>query len=261
MTTPTGIRALLLRSAAATLLAMPLSVAHAQEDSGDDQAQMSPSAEDGETGGNGDALGSQRQGPAEDQLVATVGDAEIRGADVLTVIGMLPEPMRAQPQEVLVPMAVDQLVFRELVLQEARAQNLDEDEEVQSMVEESGAAAEEDAMVQVWMRRELEQAVGDEQVQQVYEQLKERAGGEAPPIEQVRPQIEQHLSQQAVLDLRQSLAEGVSIVLYDPSGNPIEMSADGGQGEGQGGDGDDGSDSGSGEGDGSGSDGGDGSSD
>ncbi len=246
MTKTMDIKAILLGSAAATLLAMPPSIAHAQEQTSQDQAQQSQTAEGDQSGGSdsasqqqagGDASGSQGQTPAADQLVATVGEAEIRGGDVLTVIGLLPEPMRAQPPELLVPMAVDQLVFRELILQQALEQNLGEDPEVRSMVEQSSSAAEEDALVQVWLRRELENAVTDEQVQQVYDQLTQTAGGEAPPLEQVRPQIEQHLRQQAVADIRQNLAEGVSIVLYDPSGNPVEMSAGGGQGQQQGGSG------------------------
>lgn len=235
----------LLRSCALAALAASTMVGAAHAQSQDTQA-------------DGGQQGGQNQAPTSDQLVATVGGAEIRGGDVLTVIGTLPEPLRTQPAEMLVPIAVDQLVFRELILKQAREQNLAQDPEVQSMVEQSSSAAEEDALVQVWLRRELEKTVTDEQIQQTYDQLTQTAEGEAPPLEQVRPQIEQHLRQQAVADIRQNLAEGVSIVLYDPSGNPVEMSSGGGQGQqGSGGgsnsSGGDGSGSGSGEGSSSGS--------
>ena len=104
------------------------------------------------------------QAPAGDQLMATVGEAEIRGGDVLTVIGMLPAPVRAQQPDMLAPIELDQLILRELILQQARGQSLAEDPEVRSLVEQSGVVAEEDAMVQVWLRRELEGAVTDQAV-------------------------------------------------------------------------------------------------
>jgi hypothetical protein len=42
------------------------------------------------------ATDDEQGGPAADALVATVGEREIRGSDVMTVIGMLPEPLQAQ---------------------------------------------------------------------------------------------------------------------------------------------------------------------
>jgi hypothetical protein len=230
-----------LRGCAVTaLLALALTgAATAQEQSGQgDQTATQPEQARGEQAGEGDqnqaqtaatgdATGDQGQAPANDQLVATVGEAEIRGADVLTVIGLLPEPLRAQQPDMLVPIALDQLVFRELILRQAREQNLSEDPEVQSLVQQSSADAEEDAMVQVWLRRELQNAVSDQAVQDTYDRLSQNAGGEVPPLEQIRSQIEQHLRQQALADLRQRLAQDVDIVLYDPSGQPMQQSQGG----------------------------------
>ena len=184
--------------------------------------QGQPTNQGGQSG-DGQQQAGQNQAPASDQLVATVGDAEIRGADVLTVIGMLPEPLRAQQPDMLVPIALDQLIFRELILQQAREQNLKQDPEVHSLVQQSSASAEEDALMQVWLRRELESAVSDQAVQQTYDQLSQNATSQVPPLEQIRPQIEQHLRQQAVADLRQRLAQEAEIVLYDPSGQPIQQ--------------------------------------
>jgi hypothetical protein len=70
----------------------------------------------------------------------------------------------------LVPIALDQLVMRELILQQAMTENLGEDPEVIARVDSSNQTAEEDAMVQVWLRRELKGAVTDAEVQRIYDE-------------------------------------------------------------------------------------------
>ena len=41
-------------------------------------------------------------------------------------------------------------------------------------------------------------------------------------MEQLRPQIEQHLRQQAMQDIQARLRQGAEIVFYDPSGQPLD---------------------------------------
>lgn len=166
-------------------------------------------------------------GAGADTLVATVGEGRITGGDVMAMIGALPPQLRQQPPEMLVPMAVDSLVLRELIVQEARAQNLAEDPEVQALVETAGQAAQEDAMVQVYLQRELGSRVTDEAVQQAYDAVAQTAQGQLPPLEQVRPQIEQQLQQQALQGLRAELEGDVVVVFYGPDGRPMQAGAGG----------------------------------
>ena len=157
--------------------------------------------------------------PAEVPLVATVGEVEITGTDVAEVIDTLPPQLRQQP---LIPMAVDSLVLRELVVQDARAQGLAEDPEVQKLVEGAAGDVEDDALVQVYLSREIEERVTNEAVQGVYDDLAQGAEGELPPLEQVRPQIEQRLGQQALAELRDELGAEVEVVFYGPDGEPMD---------------------------------------
>ena len=220
-------------TAIAALMSVPLAtgaaVAQQQTDQTTQQAQDSAQQQSQEQSsqsatGSGQAAGDQQ----EDAIVATVGDAEIRGSDVMTVIGMLPPQLQSQPPQMLVPMALEQLILRELILEEARGQNLADDPEVQALVENSAQTAEEDAMVQIWLDREMASVVTDEAVQQVYEGAQAQGAQDLPPVEEVRAQIEQHLRQQAMQDIRMRLREGADVVLYDPTGRPMEQQQGGG---------------------------------
>ena len=226
-------------TAIAALLSVPLASGAAfaqqsqetgQTDQSTTPSQDTPSQDAGQqqssqsATGSGQAAGDQQT----DAVVATVGDAEIRGSDVMTVIGMLPPQLQSQPPQMLVPMALEQLILRELILEEARGQNLADDPEVVALVENSAQTAEEDAMVQVWLDREMAGVVTDEAVQQVYEGAQAQGAQNLPPVEEVRPQIEQHLRQQAMQDIQMRLREGADVVLYDPTGRPIEQQSSGG---------------------------------
>lgn len=183
-----------------------------------------------ESGSSGSGESQTQSGAVQlinpDQLVAPVGETEIIGADVSEFIDSLPPRMRQQPPQMLISMAVQKMVLRELLLQEADTQNLGEDPEVQSIVEQAGDVAREDAMVQVYLMRELETRVTDEAVQQTYDQIAEQTEEELPPLEDVRLQIEQQLQQQAVQGVQQDLAGDVEIVFYGPDGEPMEAGTD-----------------------------------
>lgn len=210
----------LLSTAMAAVFAIPFAAmpALAQENQSKDAGQASDQQDS--SAANSTTAGNQQQA---DSLVATVGKKEIRGSDVMTVIGLLPPQLQSQPPQMLVPIALEQLILRELILQEAQAQNFAEDPEVIALVEDSAQTAEEDAMVQVWLDREMANAVSDEAVQNVYDQAKAQSQEELPPLEEVRPQIEQSLRQQAMQEVRMQLREGADIVLYDPTGRPMEQ--------------------------------------
>ena len=211
-------------TAAVALLGLPFAAGTAfAQDTGQTQQQTSQDAMQQQPAQTANGTGQTGGGQQSDATVATVGDAEIRGSDVMAVIGMLPPQLQQQPPQMLVPMALQQLILRELILQEARGQNLAEDPEVIALVESSSQAAQEDAMVQVWLNRQMANVVTDEAVQQTYEAAQAQGQQELPPIEEVRPQIEQQLRQQAMQDIQMRLREGADIVLYDPTGQPIEQ--------------------------------------
>ncbi len=206
---------------------------------GDAGAMSSDNAEAAPTGDAGAAPQADAQAgsqsPAGDQtapgrvlepemLIASVGETEIRGADILRFLASLPPQMRNQAPEMLLSLAIQQLVLRAMIIEEARAAGLADDPEVKKLVESEGPEAEDDAMVQTWLTREFENRIGDEDVQAAYDEAKANAGAdqELPPIDQVRPQIEQMLRQQAINTIRQELQQGADITFYDAQGNPVK---------------------------------------
>ncbi len=147
-----------------------------------------------------------------DAVVVTVGDAEILGSDVLQAIGTLPPTLRQQPTELLLPMALQQLVLRELILDRARSENLTEDPEFASMAEQASSQAQENTTVQFWLQREVANAVTDDTVNAAYSRMKENVQGELSPLEDIRPQIERELRRVAVNRIRADLqAQGPEI--------------------------------------------------
>lgn len=159
-----------------------------------------------------------------DQPVAAVGDAQITRQDVADAISGLPAQMRQQPAETLVPAVVNQLVSRELILRAARDEGLAEDPTVAERAgADAGEIAQENAMVQFYLERALQDAVSDEAVQATYDAARQQADSELPPLESVRPQIERQLRMEAFGELRSDLAQDVSIVFYDSEGAPQEV--------------------------------------
>lgn len=180
------------------------------ESTGTDQATTDSS--------NGDQSG-------EDILIVTVGDKDILSSDVSAAISLLPPQFRQQPREMLIPMAINQLIARELILRAAMAENLDKDPEVVALVGDAQQANEQDAMIQVWLRRELDERVTDKEIQAEYDEVKASTEQEIPPLEAVRAQIEQQLRQQAFSGLQENLREDVMITYYGPDGTPTTASS------------------------------------
>ena len=216
-------------SAIAALLSLPLATgaAFAQQSQGTDQTQQSTerTQQQPSQSGSGETSSGQTSGSeqASNAVVATVGSTEILGSDVMTFIGALPPQLQSQPPQMLLPMALDQLILRELILENARSQNLADDPEVVALAGSAAQAAEDDAMVQVWLTREMANVVTEAAVQQAYDDAKAQGQQNLPPIEVVRPQIEQYLRQQEIRNIGMRLREGAQIVLFDATGQPIEQ--------------------------------------
>ncbi len=197
-----------------SLAAAPL---YAQE-TDSTQSENNQSAQTGTDGSTtNDTSGSEM---GEDTLIVTVGDADILGSDVSAAISLLPPQVRQQPPEMLVPMAVNQLIARELILKAAMAEKLNEDPEVIALVADSQNASEQDAMVHVWLQRKLGESVTDNEVEAKYEEIKANSDQEIPPLDAVRPQIEQQLRQEAFAGIQEDLSKDVEIVYYGPDGKP-----------------------------------------
>jgi len=145
-------------------------------------------------------------------VIATVGDAEILGSDVTRVIGMLPPTMRQQPDKLLLSAALQQLVLRELILDRARSESLAEDPTFASLSEQASAEAVENITMQFWLQREMANAVTDEAVNAAYEEFTQSAQGDVPPLDAIRPQIEQELRRRGMDRIRADLqAKGPEI--------------------------------------------------
>ncbi|WP_334061050.1 SurA N-terminal domain-containing protein [Limimaricola cinnabarinus] len=169
----------------------------------------------------------------DNRKVATVNGTDIVTSDLMRFVDMLPDQLRrSQPPEMVISAAIQQLVMRELILEEARSANLAENDRVKQLVEQSTIDAEDDAMIQVWLEQEFEDDITDEAVQGAYDALQATSTQELPPLEQVRPQIEQQLRQQAYADLQTQLQQGADIVFYDASGNAVTPQSGSGQGNG-----------------------------
>lgn len=221
----------LLGGAAAIALALGFSHAPAAAQdgggqSGEMQEQTEMQAGEGADGGDPTVAVTTPEGteaPGGNLLVATVGDAEIREADVMAALQSLPPQARQQPPQVLVPAVVNQLILRELVLDEARAQGLEEDPEVVAMVGGGGPEALEQALVQVWFQRELADRVTDEDIEAAYADLQEANPDMDQELAEVRPQIQNMLQRQAAQTVGAELRQNAEITFYDEAGDPVEM--------------------------------------
>lgn len=99
-----------------------------------------------------------------------------------------------------------------------------------ALIEEAGRTLEEDALIAVYLEDQLDTRVTEEAVQQAYKQSQNQVpGDESLPLEEVRPQIEQQLRQQALLTIRENLTEGADVVFYGAGGVPIDGSENGSQ--------------------------------
>ena len=171
----------------------------------------------------------QQAAQQQDALVATVGDEKITRSDVMDAITELPPQVRQTPPQMLFPAVLDQLVTRELIVQEARAANLQDDPEVTSMTDAQTEDAREQAMVQVWLRRELEDRITDEQVQATVDELK-AANPQVEDTPGLTQQVKQALQVQAIADISDELRKSAEVTFYDPAGQPVEGAAQVGQG-------------------------------
>lgn len=219
-----------------SLFAAPLSAQETDSSKSDTPAQTTQNNSDSSSNASTDkSTASSDSSVADDAdtadgdagvLVVRVGDADISRSDVSGAISALPPQLRQQPPEMLVPMAVNQLIARELIYKAASDEKLADDPEVVALVEEARSANEKDAMIQVWLQRELGKRVTDEDVEAKYDEIKANSGEKIPPLDAVRAQIEQQLRQDAFGSVEDDLRKEVEIVYYGSDGKPQTASSD-----------------------------------
>ena len=122
--------------------------------------------------------GQESAQDGENPVVATVDGTEIRRAEVDAAIQQLPQQARQLPDEMLVPLVADRLAIGQLIADRAYAADLQED----PVVEERLAEAERNIVQDLWLEREIESRMTDEQIQAAYQAFL----AENPPQEEVK---------------------------------------------------------------------------
>lgn len=198
--------------------------------SGSDGSASEGSSGDGAASGGSMSGGDGMQGsdmsdamPDGSSVVVSVGDTDITADEVREMLSAMPQQAQNQPVEVLVPIAVEELVMRELVLQDAQEQGMDDNDEVQQLRDSDASEDEiEGAIIRAYLAEELETEVSDDEAQETYDELSDTAQTELPPLEEVRPQIEQQIQQRRLVELRDELMADTEVVYYGPDGEPRE---------------------------------------
>lgn len=170
-------------------------------------------------------------GAARDIVVATVNGVEIRQSDIQQAITTLPPQMQQLAPEMVVSMAVDQLVTGELLLEQARAENLQDDPQVRRLVEPMIEQLTEQAMIRVWLTRQFDQQLDDTRLQEEFAEFQQANPDSELTLEQARPQLEQAIRQQILDSLTADLRQDAEIIFYDASGDPLESESAAGGGD------------------------------
>jgi peptidyl-prolyl cis-trans isomerase C len=110
------------------------------------------------------ALAAQQSGGAEDKVVARVNGEEIRQSDVTAMARTLPPQYQSQVEQIK-HLLVDRLVDFKLAGMAGRDAGLASDERVKAFV----AKAEEQAIRELYLEREIEARITDELIQEAYQ--------------------------------------------------------------------------------------------
>ena len=108
-------------------------------------------------------LAAQEGGGGEDRVVARVNGEEIRWSDVLALVRTLPQQYQTQLMQIY-PMLVQRLIDSKLAGEAGRAAGLAGDDRVKAFV----VKAEEQAIREVYLEREIDARITDAMVQDAY---------------------------------------------------------------------------------------------
>ena len=104
--------------------------------------------------------------PSPDAVIAKVGGDEIHYADLQEASQTLPEQLRQLPPTMLYPMLLDQLVDRQVIVQQAKKENLQSDPKVQVAIQRATNAALQNAL----LTREIQPMLSPEAIKARYDQ-------------------------------------------------------------------------------------------
>lgn len=114
----------------------------------------------------------------EDPVVATVNGDPIYQSEVIAAIETLPPQVRQLPQQMLLPAVADQIATGRLIAEQARAQGLNDDPEVEARLQQART----NILQEVWLDRQVQERLTDERIDAAYDAWLEQN----PPQEQVR---------------------------------------------------------------------------
>lgn len=104
--------------------------------------------------------------PAPEAVIAKVGGDEIHYADLQDALQGMPEQLRQLPPTMLYPMLLDQLVDRQVIVQQARKEQLQDDPKVKAAIQRAANAALQNAL----LTREIQPMLTPEAIQARYNQ-------------------------------------------------------------------------------------------
>ena len=120
------------------------------------------------------AVAQDEEAAGEDLLVATLDGVELRRSDILALLDVLPQEVRAIPQEQLVPLLVQELINTHLIVALARADALDQDPAYIRRIETESMRVLRETFLNVL----ADKVLTEEAVQQYYEETVVAQGGE-----------------------------------------------------------------------------------
>ena len=113
--------------------------------------------------------------PSPDTVIAKVGSDTIKYADLQEAMQTLPEQLRAMPPQMLYPMLLDQLIDRDVIVQQAKKEKLGDDPKVQQAI----ARATDLALQNALLTREIQPMLTPTAIQERYDaQFAHKSGDE-----------------------------------------------------------------------------------
>jgi peptidyl-prolyl cis-trans isomerase C len=113
-----------------------------------------------------------------DPVVAKINGKEIKRSQVFQMIVQLPPQLQQLPIEQLFPMALDNVINAEIVMEKSLAAKLENDEQVKALL----AEAEKQIIRNVYLEREVSSKINDKVIKARYDEVV----GKAPEFEEIK---------------------------------------------------------------------------
>ncbi|HZH28851.1 MAG TPA: peptidylprolyl isomerase [Azospirillaceae bacterium] len=140
-----------------------------------------------------------------DPVVARVNGQEIKRSDVTATISQMPPQIQQMPVEIVFPAILDQMISMKLLAGAGYAQNLQNDPDVKERLRR----AEERAVQEVYMQRQINARISDDKLRERYKEWV----AENPPQDEVRASHILVDSEDKAKDLIKRLQDGADFAL------------------------------------------------